>query len=49
MRELEPNIRHYQDRAQRSEERAQRVEKWLVRIYKEIEEKFFEQKRAPDR
>src|SRR5262245_21184319 len=35
IRELEADIRHYHDRAQRAE-------KWLVRIYKDIEEKFFE-------
>ena len=37
VRELELEVRHYQDRAQRAE-------KWLVRIYNDIEEKFFEQK-----
>jgi hypothetical protein len=48
MRELELDMRHYQDRAQRAEERAQRAEKWLVRIYKDVEEKFFEQKKSPE-
>jgi hypothetical protein len=37
IRELENNIGHFQDRAQRAEE-------WLARIYKDIEEKFFENK-----
>src|SRR5262245_32119325 len=35
IRELENDIRHYHERALRSE-------RWLARIYKEIEEKFFE-------
>jgi hypothetical protein len=49
VRELELDMRHYQDRAQRAEERAQRAEKWLVRIYKDVEEKFFEEKKpAPE-
>jgi hypothetical protein len=48
VRELELDMRHYQDRAQRAEERAQRAEKWLVRIYKDVEEKFFEQKAPPE-
>jgi hypothetical protein len=37
VKELENEVRHYQDRADRSE-------KWLARIYKEIEEKFFDPK-----
>jgi hypothetical protein len=37
IKELENDIRHFHDRAQRAE-------KWLVRIYKDIEEKFFEHK-----
>jgi hypothetical protein len=40
-KELEADIRHYQDRALRAE-------KWLLRIYKEIEEKFFNQNTAAD-
>ena len=35
IRELELEMRHYQDRAQRAEQ-------WLVRIYNDIEQKFFE-------
>src|SRR5215470_9188964 len=35
IRDLEGDARHYHDRAQRAE-------KWLTRIYKEVEEKFFE-------
>jgi hypothetical protein len=35
IKELEADIRHYHDRAQRAE-------KWLARIYKDIEEKFFD-------
>ena len=35
IRELEADMRHYHDRAQRAET-------WLVRIHKDIEEKFFE-------
>ena len=35
IRELESDLQHYHDRAQRAE-------KWLVRIYKDIEEKFFD-------
>jgi exonuclease VII small subunit len=42
IKELEADIRHYHDRAQRAE-------KWLVRIYKDIEEKFFEQKPGTSR
>ena len=37
IQELETDVRHYHDRAQRAE-------KWLARIYKDIEEKFFEHK-----
>jgi chromosome segregation ATPase len=37
IRELEGDVRHYHDRAQRAE-------KWLTRIYKEVEAKFFERK-----
>jgi len=37
IRDLEGDARHYHDRAQRAE-------KWLTRIYKDIEEKFFERK-----
>ena len=33
-KELQSEIRHYRDRASRAEE-------WLLRIYKELEEKFF--------
>jgi hypothetical protein len=47
IKELEVDLRHYQDRAQRAEERAQRAESWLVRIYKDVEQRFFEQKAAP--
>jgi len=39
IKELESDIRHYHDRAQRAE-------KWLARIYKDIEEKFFEHKQG---
>ena len=39
VRELELEMRHYQDRAQRAE-------KWLVRIYNDIEERFFETKKS---
>jgi len=39
IKELESDIRHYHDRAQRAE-------KWLARIYKDIEEKFFDQKQG---
>jgi chromosome segregation ATPase len=35
IRELESDVSHYHDRAQRAE-------KWLARIYKDIEEKFFD-------
>ena len=35
IRELQLEMRHYQDRAQRAEQ-------WLVRIYADIEQKFFE-------
>jgi hypothetical protein len=38
---LEADVRHYQDRAMRAE-------KWLLRVYKEIEEKFFTQNAAPN-
>jgi hypothetical protein len=48
MRDIELDMRHYQDRGHYAEQRAQRAEKWLVRIYKDIDEKFFEQKKAPD-
>src|SRR6267142_3880070 len=37
IKELEVDLRHYQDRAQRAEERAQHAESWLVRIYKDVE------------
>ena len=37
MREMELELRHYQDRAQRAE-------KWLIRIYNDIEERFFDNK-----
>jgi hypothetical protein len=37
VRELELETRHYQDRAQRAE-------KWLIRIYNDIEERFFDNK-----
>lgn len=37
IRELEADTNHYHDRAQRAE-------KWLARIYKHIEEKFFDPK-----
>ena len=47
IKELEVDLRHYQERAQRAEERAQRAESWLVRIYKDVEQRFFEQKGAP--
>ena len=47
IKELEGDLRHYQDRTQRAEERAQRAESWLVRIYKDVEQRFFEQKAAP--
>ena len=46
IKELEVDLRHYQDRTQRAEERAQRAESWLVRIYKDVEHRFFEQKAA---
>ena len=39
IKELEADIRHYHDRAQRAE-------KWLAHIYKDIEEKFFDQKQG---
>jgi hypothetical protein len=38
--QLEADVQHYQDRAFRAE-------KWLLRVYKEIEDKFFKQKIAP--
>ena len=42
IRELEEDMRHYHDRAQRAEQ-------WLGRIYKDIEDKFFDPKAArPD-
>ena len=41
IRELELELRHYQDRAFRAE-------KWLLRVYKEIEDKFFNQNTAPN-
>jgi hypothetical protein len=47
IKELEGDMRHFQDRAERAEERAQRAESWLVRIYKDVEQRFFEQKAAP--
>lgn len=37
IKELEGDVRHYHDRAHRAE-------KWLTRIYKEVEAKFFERK-----
>ena len=37
VRQIELEMRHYQDRAQRAEQ-------WLVRIYEDIEHKFFESK-----
>jgi hypothetical protein len=37
IKELEQDVRHYHDRAMRSEQ-------WLARIYMEIEEKFFDPK-----
>jgi hypothetical protein len=40
-KQLEADVRHYQDRAMRAE-------KWLLRVYKEIEEKFFTQNAAPN-
>jgi hypothetical protein len=39
IRDLEAETRHYNDRAQRAEQ-------WLVRIYKDIESKFFDRKAA---
>jgi predicted nucleic acid-binding Zn-ribbon protein len=42
IKELEADIRHYHDRAQRAE-------KWLARIYKDIEEKFFDHKQGGPR
>ena len=39
VRQIELEMRHYQDRAQRAEQ-------WLVRIYEDIEHKFFESKAA---
>ncbi len=47
IKELEVDLRQYQDRAQRAEERAQRAESWLVRIYKDVEKRFFDPKAAP--
>ena len=42
VKELEEDVRHFHDRAQRAE-------KWLARIYKDIEDKFFDPKAArPD-
>jgi len=38
-KQLEAELRHYQDRAFRAE-------KWLLRVYKEIEDKFFNQNNA---
>jgi hypothetical protein len=38
-KQLEAEVRHYQDRAFRAE-------KWLLRVYKEIEDKFFSQNAA---
>jgi hypothetical protein len=40
-KQLEAEVRHYQDRAFRAE-------KWLLRVYKEIEDKFFSQNSAPN-
>jgi hypothetical protein len=40
-KQLEAEVRHYQDRAFRAE-------KWLLRVYKEIEDKFFNQNTAPN-
>jgi len=40
-KQLEAELRHYQDRAFRAE-------KWLLRVYKEIEDKFFNQSTAPN-
>src|SRR5262245_7619186 len=38
--ELEVDLRHYQDRAERAES-------WLVQIYNDIEKRFFDRKAAP--
>jgi hypothetical protein len=40
-KQLEAELRHYQDRAFRAE-------KWLLRVYKEIEDKFFNQNTPPN-
>ena len=47
IKELEVDLRRCQDRALRAEERAQRAESWLVQIYKDIENRFFDSKSAP--
>ena len=44
IKELEVDLRHYQDCAQRAEERAQRAESWLARIHKDVEQRFFGKK-----
>jgi hypothetical protein len=49
IKELEVDLRHYQDRAQRAEECAQRAESWLARIYKDVEKRFFDSKAAPSK
>ena len=46
IKELEVDLRHYQDCAQRAEERAQRAESWLVRIHNDVAQRFFEPKVA---
>ena len=44
IKELEIDLRHYRESAQRAEERAQRAESWLARIHKDVEQRFFEPK-----
>ena len=39
--QLDAEVRHYRDRAFRAE-------KWLLHVYKEIENKFFNQNKAPN-
>jgi hypothetical protein len=44
IKELEVDLRHYQDCAQRAEEREQRAESWLARIHKDVEQRVFGKK-----
>src|SRR5437763_1353971 len=44
IKELEVDLRHYQDCAQPPEEREQRAESWLARIHKDVEQRVFGKK-----